>query len=144
VLSGDEGNDTLDGGDGNDTLFGGGGDDVLDGGAGDDVMTGGPGADQFTVLGDDKIVDFNPKEDSLPEGAISGIAIGNDTLVTYPGGTLILVNTKPTDVPGLPSERLFSETEPNNTEKQANDLGTLSSGETIHISGHSKRQERPI
>jgi hypothetical protein len=34
------------------------------------------------------------------------------------------------------SERLFSETEPNNTNDQANDLGKLSSDQDIHISGH--------
>jgi Ca2+-binding RTX toxin-like protein len=48
VISGTEGNDSLDGGGGADVLFGNGGNDILIGGTGADTLSGGAGADTLT------------------------------------------------------------------------------------------------
>ncbi|PSB68059.1 hypothetical protein C7B61_02905, partial [filamentous cyanobacterium CCP1] len=84
VLVGDAGNDTLIGGGGNDILIGNAGDDVLNGGRGNDRLNGGTGnnrlrggqgKDRFIfdmnqafdplIMGVDRVLDFNPKQDRL-------------------------------------------------------------------------------
>ncbi|HFC04423.1 MAG TPA: calcium-binding protein, partial [Rhizobiales bacterium] len=77
IIKGDGGNDSLFGGNGADTLIGGAnrdflsgdsGNDTLIGGQGGDDLKGGAGADVFVFAsgsGQDKILDFNPGEDSI-------------------------------------------------------------------------------
>jgi len=70
ILSGGNGNDTLNGTNDNDTLDGGNGNDTLNGGAGDDTLFGGRGDD--TVIG-------GKGTDTAFLGA------GNDTFIWFPG-----------------------------------------------------------
>ncbi len=88
LVADDGGNDTLDGGDGNDFLDPGPGYDLVIGGAGDDIITGGVGSDRDTLIGGlgkdlfifvepgqgvDKIVDFNPTDDTI---LVNGFGFG--------------------------------------------------------------------
>ncbi|WP_243543983.1 FG-GAP-like repeat-containing protein [Pseudodesulfovibrio tunisiensis] len=69
ILVGNQGNDLLDGGTGQDYLFGGDGNDLLIGGADQDYLFGGRGSDVFAYKsadhGNDRILDFNPNEDTV-------------------------------------------------------------------------------
>jgi Ca2+-binding RTX toxin-like protein len=58
VLNGLDGNDRLEGGDGNDQLNGGDGNDVLDGGNGIDTLTGGTGDDRYIVDAGDVVIEL--------------------------------------------------------------------------------------
>lgn len=69
VLSGLDGDDSIQAGDGNDTIDGGIGNDSIDGGLGNDAMTGGLGDDRFSV---------NSVNDVVVEAANGG----NDTINT--------------------------------------------------------------
>jgi hypothetical protein len=90
-LRGESGYNELQGGAGNDTLFGGPGDDWLGGGAGRDQF--------YPSTGNNKIEDFNFQEDGIhfPPGVALGSTLtgafnGRDTVLTYPEGTLTLLN----------------------------------------------------
>ena len=68
-LNGGEGPDLLFGLDGDDDINAGAGADIISGGPGDDMLTGGEGADIFAFAnidnGIDRIIDFDPREDSI-------------------------------------------------------------------------------
>ncbi|CZF83843.1 Poly(beta-D-mannuronate) C5 epimerase 7 [Grimontia marina] len=72
ILYGHSGDDTLDGGRHNDGIRGGKGDDTIIGGLGNDVLRGDSGNDTFVwrknEFGTDRILDFNPKFDTLDLG----------------------------------------------------------------------------
>ncbi|MDT0681201.1 calcium-binding protein [Roseicyclus sp. F158] len=73
ALTGGAGADLITGGDGADELTGGAGDDILMDGAGLDTLRGGTGADIFVLSKDgeiDRILDFDPDEDSLDLSAL--------------------------------------------------------------------------
>jgi Ca2+-binding RTX toxin-like protein len=76
VLSGQDGNDTLNGGDGNDALFGNGGNDTLNGNGGIDTMSGGAGDDVYFVDSSSESVTelFNEGTDSV--SALSNFTLG--------------------------------------------------------------------
>lgn len=82
VQTGPRGSDTVRGGNGNDTIQSSGGEDIL---------TGGSGADTFIFLeavGDRKITDFDPTEDSL-RMEMSGMALDDFILGSTPDGLLL-------------------------------------------------------
>lgn len=100
-LQGNGGDDTLRGGYGNDILKGGDGDDILEGGGNDDRLRGDAGRDVFVFGvdgGADTVVDFEDGADLLRiadhSGGFAGLTIadaGRDLLVTYDGGTILLL-----------------------------------------------------
>jgi Ca2+-binding RTX toxin-like protein len=76
TLNGTNDNDTLDGGNGNDTLNGGAGNDTLFGGRGDDTVVGGQGSDQaFLGAGNDTFIWFPGDGSDVVDGGA-----GFDTL----------------------------------------------------------------
>jgi Ca2+-binding RTX toxin-like protein len=98
------GNDILDGGDGSDKLNGNGGNDTLTGGTGADYLDGGAGDDSYVLnVGDgataangavEAIFDQSGK-DTLRFGA--GISLGNLTLGTANGGSVLVIDYGPQD-----------------------------------------------
>ena len=114
VLNGNGGNDTLIGGTGIDSLNGGAGQDRLIGGLGNDVMNGGTENDTFVMtpgFGADTISGFdaNPTggQDLIDISAlgitsttfaanVSILDLGNDTLVTIGGNTIMLLGVNGT------------------------------------------------
>ncbi|MGO4381699.1 beta strand repeat-containing protein, partial [Pseudoduganella sp. RAF19] len=112
-LTGGGGIDYLYGDNGNDTLDGGAARDVLFGGKGNDVLIGGTGADCFVFessMGTDRVNDFNMAEGdklyfvdvlSKPMTAHDFVAkyvthVGNDLLISAPGGQVTLVGVSDT------------------------------------------------
>lgn len=100
--------DKLLGGAGDDVLAGNGGKDILRGGTGDDALAGGGGADTFVFGpsdGADQISDFQDGIDKI-QFAQHGLrmsdltieAQGGDTLITYSGGTILLLGIDPSDI----------------------------------------------
>ncbi|WP_409281077.1 beta strand repeat-containing protein [Pseudomonas defluvii] len=90
ILSGEEGNDTLQGGAGNDTLIGGAGNDRLIGGAGADTLVGGTGDDTYVVdsLKDQIIENQNEGTDSI-QTSISWTLGANLENLTLTGAAVI-------------------------------------------------------
>ncbi len=105
LAAGGDGNDTLAGADGADSLYGGNGQDRIIGGTGDDLLSGGAGADRFVFYArgeSDRITDFEPGLDQLqilvPGLGYGGLDIraqGNDTVITLPGGQVVLEDVAP-------------------------------------------------
>jgi Ca2+-binding RTX toxin-like protein len=98
LIFGDLGDDTLRGGQGDDQLFGGAGNDFLSGDLGNDTLSGGAGTDLFYFFagaGRDVVLDFNPLEGDrvlLDPGATYTVTrVGNDTILTLPGGDSIVL-----------------------------------------------------
>lgn len=107
-LYGNGGDDMLRGRQGNDQLFGGAGADRLQGGQGDDLMVGGAGADRFDMRGGgaDTIQDFQQGVDRIMfsnkymhsmDDIISITRSGSDTLIRYDGGTVLVLNSAPSE-----------------------------------------------
>ena len=101
TLEGGPGEDSLSGGDGRDQLAGGHGDDTLEGGAGSNIFVGGPGDDRFVLeAGTHLIRDYEPGYDEIVAPGLSDLAghgriaqVGDDVLVGFEGGTVVLVDT---------------------------------------------------
>jgi len=94
-VKGDSGNDTLSGGDGNDLLVEGEGDGILDGGKGDDRMRGNLGSDTFLFKagsGNDVITDFEDGLDMLDLTALKLTGIGDLTIFSDGGATIIEID----------------------------------------------------
>ena len=90
TLDGGAGDDRLEGGDGNDRLIGGLGDDILTGGAGDDtfVYAYGDGSDTFSDSGGNDIVQYsNPGE--LTDELLGIARDGGDLVVSFVNGSSI-------------------------------------------------------
>jgi hypothetical protein len=88
ILSGGNGNDTLNGGAGDDTLFGGNGNDTLNGGAGDDTLFGGNGNDTLNGGAGNDTLDGGRGDDTVVGGKGADKAFlgaGNDTFVWNDG-----------------------------------------------------------
>jgi choice-of-anchor C domain-containing protein len=123
AVEGSQFNDIITGNGGNNSLFGNGGDDVLTGLGGNDTLTGGSGADIFVYGGGgnggaDVITDFDHSSGifSQSEGdridlratGFSGFSStgfqnaitvsGNDTVISFGGGTLTLQNVAPSSL----------------------------------------------
>lgn len=85
-------------------LYGGEGNDVLRGTRGQDLMLGGTGADRFELSQGvrDTIYDFNLADGDrlvLQQGSVLGTAVvGGDTVVTYTGGSVLLVGVTELDL----------------------------------------------
>ncbi|MCF3933167.1 cadherin domain-containing protein [Acuticoccus sp. M5D2P5] len=91
LLKGGAGHDLMLGGVGDDRLEGSFGDDTLDGGRGDDLLFGGIGADTFRFkgpFGDDRIVDYDVKADSL---VFDGISADDVTIQNLDGVAIVEV-----------------------------------------------------
>lgn len=110
-VRGGTGNDKLYGQSGHDILNGQNGRDVLVGGTGDDILTGGARADKFIFVGrsgSDVITDFNAELDDLilrrtGRDSIDDLEItqqGDDVLIDYGKGEILLENTELADVLG--------------------------------------------
>jgi Ca2+-binding RTX toxin-like protein len=124
ILRGGSGNDDLRGGSGRDTLYGDRGGDRIVGGPGNDILSGGSGQDRFVFKGNsgnDRIRDFNPERDLLLLDLVRGPnhvtddfsqfvrRVGEDTLVTHFGGTILVRDVLPADL--LPAFRVLSDFE---------------------------------
>ena len=110
MINGNKGADTIMGGLGGDTLYGGQGDDRIIGGPGadwisgdlgNDTLTGGGGADTFRAfanMGQDQVTDFDPAEGDrvqIDAGLSYSVSVaGADTVVTTPGGQLVLAGVQ--------------------------------------------------
>lgn len=110
-VRGGTGNDKLYGQSGHDILNGQNGRDVLVGGTGNDILTGGARADKFIFVGragSDVITDFNAELDDLilrrtGRDSIDDLEItqqGDDVLIDYGKGEILLENTELADVLG--------------------------------------------
>ncbi|ABD05515.1 Hemolysin-type calcium-binding region [Rhodopseudomonas palustris HaA2] len=83
TIAGGNGNDTLSGGDGNDAIDGGSGNDIVDGGLGNDTLKGGSGNDVIAAGDGDDTVDAGSGDDIVTGG------LGNDTLKGGSGADII-------------------------------------------------------
>ena len=76
-------------------------DDTLEGGAGSNIFVGGPGDDRFVLeAGTHLIRDYEPGYDEIEAPGLSNLAghgriaqVGDNVLVGFEGGTVVLVNT---------------------------------------------------
>ena len=114
VFTGYSHNDSLKGGAGNDKLGGAAGADRIDGDAGNDVLTGGGGTDTFYFAkkdGTDRITDFeegkagkdvivfqNGLFDNYADIIDNAVEKNGNTIISYTGGTLTLVDVEIADL----------------------------------------------
>lgn len=86
-LYGGKGDDVLYGGSGDDLIYGGSGNDLIYGMKGNDILFGGTGNDEFifsNLSGFDKIMDYNPLEDTIKASLLDKVLFKN----SYTDGTV--------------------------------------------------------
>jgi Ca2+-binding RTX toxin-like protein len=83
-MYGDSGDDRMFGNDGNDTMRGGIGDDYVEGNQGADIIFG--DADQDDLIGGSAIAGTSDMADNLDGGAQHDFMVGDNALITRPGG----------------------------------------------------------
>jgi len=106
TCDGGAGNDVVRGGQENDVVRGGAGDDYVSGDRGDDTVTGGSGADLFHTSGDaglDRVMDFSLADGDRvmldPGTQYTVEQVGADTVISMPGGQMILVGVQLSSLP---------------------------------------------
>lgn len=103
-IDGGAGDDTIYGGQNNDTIYGGSGNDEIHGNRNDDLLIGEDGSDTFVFgaadQGADTIADFSSADGdllSLPGDYTTSVNDDGDLLITYDGGTILLIGVTPAE-----------------------------------------------